>query len=111
MKKILVADDEARIRRLVCDFLKNSGYETIEAVDGKDAIEKFISSGNIDLVICDIMMPELDGFSAVRAIRKNSNVPIIMLSARGEEYDKINGFKYNSISFNVFNNCWYCKIF
>ena len=93
MKRILVADDEARIRRLVCDFLKNAGYETVEAVDGKDAIEKFISAENIDLVICDIMMPEYDGWEVSKRIRQVSSVPILVLTARSQEFDELMSFE------------------
>ena len=93
MKKIIVADDEARIRRLVCDFLKNSGYETVEAVDGKDAIEKFFSAENIDLVICDIMMPEYDGWEVSKRIREVSSVPILVLTARSQEFDELMSFE------------------
>ena len=99
MKKILVADDEARIRRLVCDFLKNSGYETVEAVDGMDAIEKFISSGGIDLVICDIMMPEADGWEVCRKIRETSSVPVLMLTARSQEFDELRSFESGADDF------------
>lgn len=93
MKRILVADDEARIRRLVCDFLKNAGYETVEAVDGKEAIEKFFSVGSIDLVICDIMMPEADGWEVTRKIRESSSVPILVLTARSQEFDELMSFE------------------
>lgn len=93
MKRILIADDEARIRRLVCDFLKNAGYETIEAVDGKDAIEKFYSVGSISLVICDIMMPEVDGWEVCRKIRESSSVPILVLTARSQEFDELMSFE------------------
>lgn len=93
MKRILVADDEARIRRLVCDFLKNAGYETVEAVDGKEAIEKFFSMGSIDLVICDIMMPEADGWEVTRKIRESSSVPILVLTARSQEFDELMSFE------------------
>lgn len=99
MKRILVADDEARIRRLVCDFLKNSGYETVEAVDGKDAIEKFISSDSIDLVICDIMMPEADGWEVCRKIRETSSVPVLMLTARSQEFDELRSFESGADDF------------
>ena len=99
MKKILVADDEARIRRLVCDFLKNSGYETVEAVDGLDAIEKFSLSGNFDLVICDIMMPEADGWEVCRKIRETSTVPILMLTARSQEFDELRSFESGADDF------------
>ena len=77
MKRILVADDEARIRRLVCDFLKNAGYETVEAVDGKDAIEKFFSVGSVDLVICDIMMPEADGWEVSKKYANQAPCPFL----------------------------------
>lgn len=99
MKKILVADDEARIRRLVCDFLKNSGYETVEAVDGLDAIEKFFLSGNFDLVICDIMMPEADGWEVCKKIRETSTVPILMLTARSQEFDELRSFESGADDF------------
>ncbi|MBR3781691.1 MAG: response regulator transcription factor [Clostridia bacterium] len=93
MKRILVADDEARIRRLVCDFLKNAGYETVEAVNGIEAIEKFFSVGSIDLVICDIMMPEADGWEVTRKIREYSSVPILVLTARSQEFDELMSFE------------------
>ena len=92
MFKILVVDDEDMIRKLIRKYAEFEGYEVVEAVDGMDAVIK-LRNGSFDLVIMDIMMPELDGFSACREIRKFSSVPIIMLSARGEEYDKINGFE------------------
>ncbi len=92
MFKILVVDDEDMIRKLIRKYAEFEGYEVVEAVDGMDAVIK-IRNSSFDLVIMDIMMPELDGFSACREIRKFSSVPIIMLSARGEEYDKINGFE------------------
>ena len=91
MYKILVVDDEVGIRSFIKKYAEFEGHQVIEASDGMEAIAVFRSQ-RIDIIIMDIMMPELDGFSAVREIRKSSNVPIIMLSARGEEYDKINGF-------------------
>ena len=91
MYKILVVDDEVGIRSFVKKYAEFEGHEVIEASDGMEAVTIFRAQ-RIDIIIMDIMMPELDGFSAVREIRKTSNVPIIMLSARGEEYDKINGF-------------------
>ena len=91
MYKILVVDDEVGIRSFIKKYAEFEGHRVIEASDGMEAIAVFRSQ-KIDIIIMDIMMPELDGFSAVREIRKSSNVPIIMLSARGEEYDKINGF-------------------
>ncbi len=93
MKRILVADDEARIRRLVCDFLKNAGYETVEAFDGRDAIEKFFSTDGIDLVVCDIMMPEFDGWEVCKKIREASAVPILVLTARSQEFDELMSFE------------------
>lgn len=99
MGKILIADDESLIRRLVCDFLKNSGYETIEAVDGLDAIEKFKSNADISLVVCDIMMPETDGWEVVKKIRETSTVPIIVLTARTQEFDEILSFESGADDF------------
>ena len=92
MYHILVVDDEEMIRRLIAKYAAFEGHEVTEASDGMEAIEQ-CRTGNFDLMIIDIMMPELDGFSACREIRKFSQIPIIMLSARGEEYDKINGFE------------------
>ncbi|MBR5633049.1 MAG: response regulator transcription factor [Clostridia bacterium] len=92
MYKILIADDEAGIRTLVSKYAVFEGHTVVEAKDGMEAIE-LCKSCDVDIAIVDIMMPELDGFSASREIRKFSDVPIIMLSARGEEYDRINGFE------------------
>ena len=92
MYHILIVDDEARIRSIIRKYAEFDGHTVNEAVDGMDAILKF-KDGSYDIIIMDIMMPELDGFSACREIRKLSDIPIIMLSARGEEYDKINGFE------------------
>ena len=91
MYKILIVDDEEMIRKIVAKYAAFEGHEITEASDGMQAVE-LCRNGAFDVVIMDIMMPELDGFSACREIRKFSDVPIIMLSARGEEYDKINGF-------------------
>ena len=90
--RILVVDDEEMIRRLISKYAVYEGHTVTEAGDGMEAVIRYRESG-ADIIIMDIMMPELDGFSACREIRKTSNVPIIMLSARGEEYDKINGFE------------------
>jgi DNA-binding response OmpR family regulator len=90
--KLLIVDDEQRIRELIAKYAVFDGYETAEAENGMEAIEKARAQA-FDLIIMDIMMPELDGFSASREIRKAQNVPIILLSARGEEYDKIHGFE------------------
>ena len=92
MYNILIVDDEDMIRKLIRKYAEFDGHTIDEAVDGMDAIAKF-KDGSYDIIIMDIMMPELDGFSACREIRKLSYIPIIMLSARGEEYDKINGFE------------------
>ena len=91
MYSILVVDDEEMIRRLIAKYAAFEGHSVTEAGDGMSAVQ-MCREGQFDIVILDIMMPELDGFSACREIRKFSDVPIIMLSARGEEYDKINGF-------------------
>ena len=90
--KILIVDDEERIRSLISKYAAFEGFETDEAENGMQAVEK-CRTGNYDLILMDVMMPELDGFSAVREIRKTSSVPVIMLSARGEEYDRIHGFE------------------
>lgn len=92
-RKILIADDEQRIVTLVADFLNASGYETVSAYDGKEALDIFLSNSDLDLAIIDIMMPEIDGWAVTREIRKTSNMPIIMLSARAEEFDLLTGFE------------------
>lgn len=92
MYNILIVDDEEMIRKLIRKYAEFDGFTVTEAVDGMDAVNKF-NRGEFDIIIMDIMMPELDGFTASRKIRETSDVPIIMLSARGEEYDKINGFE------------------
>ena len=92
MYNILVVDDEARIRSIIKKYAEFEGHTVIEAGDGMEAV-RLCRKDKFDIIIMDIMMPELDGFSACREIRKVSNTPIIMLSARGEEYDKINGFE------------------
>ena len=92
MYSILVVDDEVRIRTIIKKYAEFEGHTVSEAGDGMEAVN-MCRNGKYDIIIMDIMMPELDGFSACREIRKNSQTPIIMLSARGEEYDKINGFE------------------
>ena len=92
-KKILIADDEMRMRILISDFLINEGYEIIEASDGKEALEKFTNEPTIHLVILDIMMPYLTGWEVCEEIRKISKVPIIMLTAKNAENDELFGFK------------------
>ncbi len=90
--KLLVVDDEARIRELIRKYAVFEGYEVAEAADGMEAVEK-CRRESFDLIVMDVMMPELDGFSACKEIRKFKDVPVLMLSARGEEYDKIHGFE------------------
>lgn len=92
MAKLLIVDDEKNIREIVRKYAVFEGFDCIEASNGMEAITVF-EENDVDLIIMDAMMPELDGFSASSRIRQNSNVPIIMLSARGEEYDKIHGFE------------------
>lgn len=92
MYNILVVDDEARIRELIGKYLGFEGHRFHEAEDGMQAVE-MCRTNDYDLVIMDVMMPELDGFSAVREIRKQKQMPVIMLTARGEEYDRIHGFE------------------
>lgn len=92
MYRILVVDDESRIRSIIKKYAEFEGHSVTEAADGMEAIH-LSRTNDFDIVIMDIMMPELDGFSACREIRKISQIPIIMLSARGEEYDRINGFE------------------
>ena len=94
MSKILIADDEQKIRKLGCDFLKNVGYDTLEAEDGDEAFELFQKhEDDIDLVILDIMMPGLNGWEVCKEIRALSDVPVIMLTARSEEFDELLGYE------------------
>ena len=93
MKKILVADDEELIMNLVCDFLRRDGYEPLSAADGEEALEVFNANPDIALVILDIMMPKIDGWEVCRTIRQTSNVPVIMLTARSQEFDELTGFE------------------
>ena len=91
---VLVVDDESRMRKLINDFLKVKGYDILEAGDGEEALKIFEEQGKkIDLILLDVMMPKLDGWSVLRQIRQVSNVPIIMLTARGEEQDELFGFE------------------
>jgi len=92
-EKILVADDEKRMRKLVSDFLKREGYIVIEAEDGKAALDIFFKEQDFNLAIIDVMMPGYDGWIVCREIRKKSSTPIIMLTARGEESDELFGFE------------------
>ena len=90
--KILVADDEFRIRKLVRDYLVKSGYEVLEAADGEEAMDLFYSHKDIALLVLDVMMPKLDGWKVCEEVRAVSKVPIIMLTARSEERDELKGF-------------------
>ena len=100
MSKLLVVDDELQIRKLIRKYAEFDGHEVAEAENGMQAVT-MARGGEYDAIIMDIMMPELDGFSACREIRRTSNVPIILLSARGEEYDKINGFEFGADDYVV----------
>lgn len=91
---VLVVDDESRMRKLIKDFLMQKGYSILEAQDGEDALKVFEENENkINLILLDVMMPKLDGWSVLRQIRQTSKVPIIMLTARGEEQDELFGFE------------------
>ncbi|MGP1569421.1 MAG: response regulator transcription factor, partial [Eubacteriales bacterium] len=92
MKKVLIVDDESKIREVVKEYAEFSGYEAFEAKDGMEAVG-LCKENEYDIVLLDVMMPKLDGYSACKEIRKFSDVPIIILSARGEEYDKLFGFE------------------
>ena len=91
--KVLVVDDEVRMRKLVKDFLSKSGYYVIEAGDGCEALDKFYEYKDISLIILDVMMPKLDGWAVCKEVRVTSKVPIIMLTARGDEKDELQGFE------------------
>lgn len=92
MYKILVVDDESKIREVLREYGEFEGYEVYEASDGMEAVN-LCKAYNFDLIVMDIMMPKLDGYSAVKEIRKTKDIPFLMLSARGEEYDKLFGFE------------------
>lgn len=91
--KILVVDDEARMRKLVGDFLKKSGYQVLEAADGSVALDLFFEQKDIALIILDVMMPKMDGWEVCREIRRYSKVPVIMLTAKSAEQDELLGFE------------------
>ncbi|MCI9105342.1 MAG: response regulator transcription factor [Lachnospiraceae bacterium] len=93
MLKVLVVDDEARMRKLVKDFLTIKGYQVLEAGDGEQALEMFFAQKDVALIILDVMMPKMDGWEVCRTIRQYSQIPIIMLTARSEERDELQGFK------------------
>ena len=92
MARILIVDDEKMIRNVVREYAEFEGYETAEAEDGMEAVE-MCRKEDFDMIVMDIMMPRLDGYSAIKEIRKTKQIPVIMLSARGEEYDKLFGFE------------------
>lgn len=91
--KILVVDDESRMRKLVRDFLARAGYEVVEAGDGEAAVDLFFQQKDIALIVLDVMMPKMDGWQVCREVRTYSKVPIIMLTARGDERDELQGFQ------------------
>lgn len=91
--RVLIADDEERIVNLISDFLCAAGYETVTAADGQAALDILTSDKDIKLAIIDIMMPEIDGWTVTRKLREMSDIPVIMLSARSEEFDMLNGFE------------------
>ena len=92
MNRILLVEDELRLREMVKEYLENEGFEIIEAGDGAEALEK-AKEQNPDLVLLDIMLPKIDGWSVLKELRKDSELPVIMMTARGEEYDKLFGFE------------------
>ena len=100
MRKLLIVDDEAKIREVLKEYAEFEGYLTDEAVDGMEAVKK-CRENEYDLIIMDVMMPKLDGFSAVKEIRKFKNIPVLMLSARTEEYDKLFGFELGADDYVV----------
>lgn len=91
--KILVVDDESRMRKLVHDFLAKAGYRILEAENGEQALDIFFANSDISLVILDVMMPKLNGYDVLKEIRSYSKVPVVMLTARGEENDELKGFE------------------
>ena len=91
--KVLVVDDESRMRKLVGDFLTKSGYRVLEAADGEEAVDTFLQNKDIALIVLDVMMPKMDGYEVCKEIRALSNVPIIMLTAKSQEQDELQGFR------------------
>ena len=91
-KKILIVDDESRMRKLIKDFLVKAGYTVVEAGDGEEAVSMFYSAGKFSLIILDVMMPKLDGYGVAEEIRRVSEVPIMMLTAKSDERDELKGF-------------------
>lgn len=95
-KKILIADDEARLRKLVSDYLVREGYEVLEAADGEQALDIFYREKDLSLMILDVMMPGVDGFMVCKEVRETSQIPIVMLTAKSEENDILNGYEYGA---------------
>ena len=91
--RIMIVDDEQRLRKLVRDYMIREGYSVLEAANGREALDLFDNEGNIALIILDVMMPEMDGWQVCSEIRKTSKVPIIMLTARSDEKDELRGFE------------------
>ena len=91
-KKILVVDDESRMRKLVHDYLSREGYEVFEAGDGEEGLKVFYEQKDLALVILDVMMPKLDGWEVLKEIRESSQIPVIMLTAKGDEDDELHGY-------------------
>ena len=100
MYKVLIVDDEAKIREVIAEYAEFEGFESDQASDGMEAVQK-CKQNDYDIVLMDVMMPKLDGFSAVKEIRKVKDIPVIMLSARGEEYDKLFGFEIGADDYVV----------
>ena len=91
--KILIVDDETRMRKLIGDFLVANDFDIVEAADGEEALKVFYETKGISLIVLDVMMPKLDGYDTLKMIRKDSKVPVVMLTAKGEENDQIKGFQ------------------
>ena len=100
MYRILIVDDEAKIREVLAEYAEFEGFASDQAADGMEAVNK-CKNEDYDLILMDIMMPKLDGYSAVKEIRKFKDIPVIMLSARGEEYDKLFGFEIGADDYVV----------
>jgi len=96
MVKVLVVDDELRLRKIISDFLEIKGYKVVEACDGEDALDKFFKEKDFSVVILDVMMPKLSGFEVLKEIRRFSSVPVVMLTAKGEEEDELQGFNFGA---------------
>ncbi len=92
-RKILIVDDESRMRKLIRDFLKRTDYDVLEAVNGREAVDIFFDNKDIDLILLDVMLPEMDGYEVCKRIRETSSVPIIMLTAKSDEKDELKGFE------------------